>query len=1076
MMHLYRYWQQALLLLLFLGLGEQAYAQQPDMKKLEALKPRNIGPAGMSGRVTSIDVVRDNPNVIFIGTASGGVWKSESGGIAWEPVFDEQPVQSIGAVAIQQSNPSVIWVGTGEGNPRNSQSQGAGIFKSLDGGKTWKRMGLENTRTIHRVIINPLNPEEVYAAAMGTAWGDTEERGVYKTTDGGQSWEKVLFVNTRTGAGDLIMDPENPNKLFAAMWEYRRWPWFFKSGGEGSGLYVTHDGGQNWERLTEEEGLPEGDLGRMGLAIAPSDPDRVYALIESKKNALYRSDDGGSKWRKINEQEEIGNRPFYYADIFVDPKNENRIYSLYSIVSKSEDGGKSFDVLLPYSGVHPDHHAWYIHPENTDFLIDGNDGGLNISRDRGENWQFVENLPLAQFYHITVDMEQPYNVYGGMQDNGSWRGPGYVWKSGGIRNHLWQELFFGDGFDVMPDPTNVRYGYAMSQGGNLGRYDLATGNAKLIKPVHPEGETLRFNWNAGLAQDPFDAQTIYYGSQYVHKSTDKGDTWEIISTDLTTNDPAKQKQQESGGLTFDVTAAENHTTILAIAPSPVQEGVLWAGTDDGNVQLTQDGGRSWTNLTGKLKGLPAGAWVPQIQASKQNAGEAFVVVNDYRRNNWQPMLYHTTNFGKSWTNLAENKGIEGYVLSVVQDPEEPKLLFMGTEFGLYVSFDYGRSWNKWGKGYPSVSTIDMAIHPREHDLVIATFGRSAWVLDDIRPLREIARQGTGIFDKTLAAFPAPDAVLAEYQEAAGTRFAANAIYSGENKPYGAMLTYWVKEGSKDKNKRKKAQEQNGGTAKSETEKETADEDKATSDSVRIEIADESGAIIRTLRHLPESGMNRLYWELDTKGVRGPTAGEPKKGAQEPGGGSLLPGTYTVFFNYEGVKDSTKVNVLSDPRFEVSRTDLASRKEILDRYQSLTAVATEAVQQLKGASATIGQVLQQMPEEKTDELKALEKRSRNLQDSLQTIVELINPKEDVQGIFRNPDILSSRLGMLGYYLGTNAGAPTATHQLLITQLEDELMRVVSTVNGFFANEWEDYKQAVNEARLSPFRPYEPLEIE
>lgn len=1068
-MHLHKYWQRALLVVCILGLGEYALAQQPDMEKLEALKPRNIGPAGMSGRITSIDAVEDNPNIIYIGTASGGVWKSESGGIAWEPLFDEQPVQSIGAVAIQQSNPSVIWAGTGEGNPRNSQSQGAGIFKSLDGGKTWKRMGLENTRTIHRVIINPQNPDEVYAGSMGTAWGDTEERGVYKTTDGGETWEKVLYINNRTGAGDLVMDPQNPNKLFAAMWEYRRWPWFFKSGGEGSGLYVTHDGGKNWEKLTEEEGLPEGELGRMGLAIAPSDPDRVYALIESEKNALYRSDDGGSQWKKINEREEIGNRPFYYADIFVDPKNENRIYSLYSLVSKSEDGGKSFEVLLPYSSVHPDHHAWYIHPENTDFLINGNDGGLNISRDRGKSWQFVQNLPLAQFYHINVDMEQPYNVYGGMQDNGSWRGPAYVWKSGGIRNHLWQELFFGDGFDVMPDLTNKRYGYAMSQGGNLGRYDLVTGNAKLIKPVHPEGEPLRFSWNAALAQDPFDKATLYYGSQYVHKSTNRGDTWEIISPDLTTNDPAKQKQMESGGLTLDVTQAENHTTLLAIAPSPVQEGVIWVGTDDGNVQLTQDGGRNWEDLTSKLKGMPAGAWVPQIQPSKQNPGEAFVVVNDYRRDNWKPMLYHTTNFGKSWANLAENKGIEGYVLSVVQDPEEPKLLFMGTEFGLYVSFDYGKNWNKWGKGYPSASTIDMVIHPREHDLVIGTFGRAAWVLDDIRPLREIARQGTGLFNETLVAFPAPDAVLAEYQQAAGTRFAADAIYSGENKPYGAMLTYWVKEGKKEKDKRKRAEK------KQTAEESAAEEEKAASDSVLIEIADASGKIIRTLRHLPESGMNRTYWKLDAKGARSPAADPPKEGALEEGGGALLPGTYTAIFTYEGVKDSTQVEVLADPRFEISRTDLVSRKEMLDRYQSLTAVATKAVDQLREAEETIGLVLQQMPEQKSDDLKSLEKRSKNLQDSLQTIIELINPKKDIQGILRKPDILSARLGLLGYYLGSSAEAPTATHQLLMNQLEDELMKVVSTVNGFFANEWKDYKQEVNGARLSPFKPYQPLEL-
>ncbi len=576
------------------------------MKLLKNYSFRSIGPAGMSGRITAIQVAPHNKQIIYAGSASGGMWKSNNGGQSWEVIFNNEAVSSVGAIGLDPQNPDVLYVGTGEGNPRNSLTSGAGLYKSIDGGKHWILMGLEKTRNIHRVLVHPRNPQIIYAAAIGTPWGDSEHRGVYKSTDGGKQWKKVLYVNEKTGAAELIMDPVNPDKLMVSMWEHRRNPWFFKSGGAGSGLYVTFDGGEHWQKRTDKDGLPKGDLGRLGLAIAPSNTKRVYALVESKgNNAIYRSDDGGYKWSKVSEEDNIGNRPFYYAEIYVDPINENRIFSLWTMLSMSEDAGKSWKVIAPYSSVHPDHHAFFIHPEAPSYIIEGNDGGLNISRDGGKNWRFVENLPIAQFYHINYDMELPYNVYGGMQDNGSWKGPAYVWRRGGIRNSYWQELFFGDGFDVVPDLSDARYVYAMSQQGYVGRVDTETGYTKMIRPVHPDGEVLRYNWNAAIAQDPFDPSTVYFGAQYVFKSTDKGSNWTVISPDLTSNDSTRQTFGESGGLTYDVTGAETYTTILAIEPDKLERDVLWTGSDDGVLSLTRDGGAKWiTNLYAKLPGAP----------------------------------------------------------------------------------------------------------------------------------------------------------------------------------------------------------------------------------------------------------------------------------------------------------------------------------------------------------------------------------------------------------------------------------------------------------------------------------------
>ena len=543
-------------------------AQQIDPSLFDALKARNIGPAGMSGRVTAIDAVVADPNTIFIGTAAGGVWKSENGGLSFTPVFDHEKVSSVGAVAINQQNPNEIWVGTGEGNPRNSVSSGYGVYRSIDGGHNWTFMGLGETRNIHRIILHPQDPNTVWVGAIGVPWGEHPERGVYKTTDGGKTWKKVLYVDEKTGIGDLVIDPTNPNKLIAAMWEHRRWPWYFNSGGPGSGLHVSFDGGETWEKRTTDNGLPKGDLGRMGLAIAPGNPQIVYAFIEAKKNGFYKSTDGGLNW-KLVATKGIGGRPFYYADIFVDPKNENRIFNIHTTADVSQDGGKTFERLIPTDLIHVDNHAFWIHPENPRLMMNGNDGGFCLSRDGGKTWDYAENIPLGQFYHIRVDNEIPYNVYGGMQDNGSWRGPSQVWRRKGIRNAYWNRIGTGDGFDAMHDPLDRQFGYSLSQGGNLHRFDLTTGLRTNLKPYLETDEPLRFHWNAALAIHPQDEKTIYLGSQYVLKSSDRGHSWSVISPDLTTDDPEKQQQVTTGGLSLDNSGAENHTTIISIDPSPL---------------------------------------------------------------------------------------------------------------------------------------------------------------------------------------------------------------------------------------------------------------------------------------------------------------------------------------------------------------------------------------------------------------------------------------------------------------------------------------------------------------------------
>lgn len=996
--------------------------QKTDMSLFNGIKPRNIGPGGMSGRVTAFAVDPLNENLFYVGTASGGLWKTVNAGTTFTPIFDNEAVASIGALAIDPLRPDIIWAGTGEGNPRNSVTGGYGIYKSTDGGKSWKCMGLELTRYIHRIIIDPIDPDIIYAGAIGNPWAPHTERGLYRTTDGGVSWRRILFTNETSGVADMVMDPSNPGKIFVAMWDHQRWPWFFRSSAEGSGLWLTRDGGDSFTRLSD--GLP-AETGRIGIAIAASDPDYVYAYVESKPSAIYRSTDGGIRWEKRGENN-IGSRPFYYAEIYVDPLNENRVYTLFSGVNVSDDGALTFGKRTAES-VHLDHHAWYIDPTNPDRMLDGNDGGMGITYDKGATWRHIENLPLGQFYHVNVDTEIPYNIYGGLQDNGSWRGPAYTWYNGPIINEMYDFLMGGDGFDAMPVPGDNQYCYAQSQGGSLRRFDVTTGWNKSIRPVADGIEKLRFNWNAALAQDPFDSNTIYFGSQHVHKSTDRGDSWTKISPDLTTNDLEKQKQDESGGISRENTGAENHCTVITISPSPLRQGVIWAGTDDGKIQVTVDGGLSWQNTAPRIKGMPRNAWVPQITASSHDPEEAFAVVNDYRQGDNAAYLYRTTDLGKSWQRIIDDTDVSGYVICFVQDPVEAKLMFAGTEYGLYVSFDEGGSWNRWTSGYPTVSTYDMVIHPREHDLVIATFGRALWVLDDIRPLRALAAGGSSLLQSSLKAFDAPEAWLASMKNLPGYYFYGDAMYRGENRTPGALISFYAADSCK----------------------------------VTVEIRDDSGKKVKSIEREASKGFNRFNWRLDREAL--PQASYPSvRPQQDPWmrssrnyGGAVIPGTYTVALKAGEASSETLLKVSADPRMEAP--DINALRRNFERVEAFGARITELNEKL----ALIKTVRESLA--KSDELI---KKNPGFAETIKEIHRTVN--EEVtkldEAFERRQTGLVSRIN--GYRsLMMAAGVPSQQEEKSMTDAVAAMEEAERMIDLFLSGPWAEYVETLKKINLT-----------
>jgi photosystem II stability/assembly factor-like uncharacterized protein len=675
-----------------------------------------------------------DPKIIYAGAAGGGVWKSNDAGTTFNPIFDEY-CQSIGAIEIDPNDPdNTIYVGTGETWPRNSVSVGDGLYKSNDGGNNWEKIGFDKSERIANIIVNPTNSKEIIVGVLGALWSDSEERGVYKTTDGGVTWKKILYVNQSTGCADLAINPKDPNIIYASMWEFRRTGWSFNSGGNNSALYKSIDGGENWEKI--HNGFPEGKLGRLAIAVANSNPEVIYTVIEAEKNekkGLYKSTDAGASWKQMNNDFGITVRPFYFSRIAVDPKDENIIIKGGLSGSISKDGGKTFKGL---GFMHSDIHDVIFDINNSDILYVGTDGGVYRSWNKGTTMEIVENLPLSQFYHISVDNDTPYNVYGGLQDNGSWYGPSYA--PGGITAKEWNPVGQGDGFRVLRHPTkNIIYS-EMQGAENVWRYDVDNNLVKTIQPLAVRDyEDYRFNWNAPIATSSIKPDRLYIGSQYLHKSEDMGDGWEIISPDLTTNDPNKQNQENSGGLSMDNSGAENHTTIFTIAESPLNENIIWVGTDDGNIQVTTDGGKTWTNTISNIVGVPENTWVYHIEASSHDSKTAYAVFDGHTSGDMAAYAYRTTDLGKTWKNIIPAKDVNGFVRNIQEDYINPDLLFLGTEFGLYVTINGGNSWAKFTKNMPSVAVHFIDLHKETNDLVLGTHGRGVIIIGDVSPLREI---------------------------------------------------------------------------------------------------------------------------------------------------------------------------------------------------------------------------------------------------------------------------------------------------------------------------------------------------
>ncbi len=984
------------------------------------LRWRNIGPANMGGRITDVEGVPSQPNIVYVGTATSGLWKTTNWGISWTPLFDEQETQTIGDIALDPQNPDVIWVGTGEGNPRNSISVGCGVYRSNDGGKSWEYLGLRETRQITRIIVHPRDPNTVWVAALGSVFGPNPERGVFMTTDGGKTWQKVLYIDEYHGASDLDIDPVNPNILYAGMWRFERRPWTHTSGSEEGGVFKSTDGGRTWKRLTN--GLPKL-MGRVGVKVAPSNPNVVYVIAESNDGTLFRSDDKGERFRLVSRETNIISRGFYYTDMRVCPADENRLYFLATQLRRSIDGGRTTEQIA--GRVHSDHHALWIDPKNPNILWNGNDGGLAFSMNRGDSWDVVSNLPLGQFYQIHLSNEAPfYQVAGGLQDNGSWIGYART-KEGGIVNEHWRMVSFGDGFYCVIHVENPNLVVSESQGGNIVRTNLATGIQENISPQARRGDggpvkdlKYRFNWNTPIIPSPHDPNTLYVGAQVVFKSTDFGTTWTVISPDLTTNDPEKQKDA-GGPVWVENTTAEFHCTIISLAESPVQSGIIWAGTDDGNLQVTFDGGLTWTNLTPNVPNLPPNSPVSHIEPSRTDAKVAYVAFDRHMLNDFKPYLYKTTDGGKTWHAIANGLCDECYLFVVREDLKNPNLLYAGTERGLYVSFDGGQNWQKM-PNLPAVPVHDIQIHPIMNDLVIGTHGRSIYVLDDITPLQQVNSE---VLEKLAHLFEPPPAW--RYSSRMARYGRGDRPLVAPNPPYGALITYYLKEQPKE------------GRA-------------------RIQILDAQGKVLRELTRIPqEPGIHRVEWDLRIRFDLTEPEEEPQEQTPEaqrratPMGPQVLPGTYTVRLIVGEFQIEQPLTVKLEPALEpYSLAMKAGYQFALEAWEMLDKL-NRAMRTLTGVEDQLTRMRQTA---RTMNMRLPKEVNETLDQHLKTIADL---KAQVDNPFtglayaRGPR-LRGRLNSVYSMMGSNTG-PTHAQIAYFNEVKEEFEGVYGTIRDYLTQQ-------------------------
>ncbi len=1019
-------------------LAGHASAQTPvkvDSETISGLGARNIGSAAMSGRIAAVAAVQEGSRLtVYVGAASGGVWKSVNGGTTFKPVFDKQPVQSIGAITIDPKNPKVIWVGTGEAWTRNSVSIGDGIYKSVDGGDNWVNVGLPESERIAKILVDPTESNTVYACVPGRLWSDSDQRGLYKTTDGGKAWVKVLKgANASTGCSMASLDPQNPKTIYAGMWDFRRQGWTFRSGGNGpdapsgSGLFKSTDGGASWTELDANaaKGLPSKPWGRVAVTVAPSKPNVVYAFIEAAvpKNGLYRSDDGGKTWEARDRSQLMIWRPFYFANLIVDPKNENRLYKPDLSLIVSTDGGASFSNIG--GGAHGDFHDVWIDPANTDHLITGDDGGLWYSYDAGNKWWKAENLPVSQFYHVSVDLDRPYHVYGGLQDNSSWVGESEY--PGGITNSRWENMYGGDGFWMFVDPADPDYIYAEYQGGEIGRVNRRTHETRNVKPLprYREGK-LRYNWNTPIHVSATRKGTIYIGAQFLFRSRDFGQTWDRISPDLTTNDPAKQQQEQSGGVTVDNSSAETHTTIYAIAESPKNPNVVWVGTDDGNLQLTRDGGKTWTNVARGIKGLPPQAWVSSIDAGHFDEGTVYATFDLHMFGDLRPHAYRSGDYGKTWSALVAPDGpVRGYAHVIKEDLANPDLLFLGTELGLWVSLDGGKQWAHYkGGDLPAVAVRDLAIHPRDHDLVIATHGRGIWIVDDITPLRALTPATLASNAVFLKARPIVQRIPAQGGWANG-----DAAFVGPNPPGDAVITYYQKK-------------------------------RHIFGDLTIEVLDQTGRQVGTVPSSKRRGLNRVTWAMRLPPPTVPSAASVAFGAAF--GPRLLPGTYTVKMSKDKDTYTTPLVLLPDPRAKHTPAERQAQFDLAMKLYHLLGNMTFAVERMNGVRLALDDRAGRLPA--GDALATRLGAASAAVDELRRKIVATKEGGMITGEERLRENLADLYGNVVFY----EGRPSATQVERADAIEHELADVVAAFDGWAAAELGGLNAALGTKQLEPIK--------